>query len=139
MTFWYLATEYARHPAGPDEAFRMACRETARMIRAGVPVFSPIAHSHSVAEYGPLPETDLKFWLDVDAPMMLAAKGCIVFRSSTWQTSRGVAREIEYFTNADKPVVYLDPDPAEIPAALKQAAYEWSRHRWHANVGRVDK
>lgn len=131
---WYLATEYSRFPGGIEAAFRMACAQTARLMRAGVPVFSPIAHTHGVAVHGGIDPLDVDTWLKADAPHMHAARGCIVYRSPTWQTSRGVAHEIDYFKAALKPVVYLDPEPADLPAALKNAAYEWSRRVWSAGI-----
>ena len=44
--FWYLASPYSKYPEGTQAAFEMACWQAGLLIRAGVPVFSPIAHSH---------------------------------------------------------------------------------------------
>ena len=50
--FWYLATPYVKFPGGLAAAFVAACEQYALLIRAGVPAFCPIAHSHGAAVHG---------------------------------------------------------------------------------------
>ncbi len=116
MTYWYLATPYTLFPLGREEAFQMACRVTAHLMRAGVPVFSPVAHSHPVAEYGDIDPTDHEIWMRVDRPMMEAASGLIVFEAAGWRQSRGTQAEIATFRLACKPVVFMPAaHPLQIP------------------------
>ena len=70
---WYVATPYTRYAAGRDAAFHEACRVTARLLESGVKAYSPIAHTHPVAQYTLTCETDHEFWLVVDRPFMDAA------------------------------------------------------------------
>ena len=107
--FQYLATAYSKAPNGIEIAFRDACRWAAKFIDTGVPVFSPIAHSHMIAIYGNLDPLDHRIWLPVDRPMMEAATGLIVVTSDGWQTSIGIAYEIEQFRKMNKPVLYWIP------------------------------
>lgn len=107
--YWYVATPYSKYPAGIEEAFKAACEGVGRLIKRGVPAFSPIAHSHSVAIYAGIDPLSHDIWLEADRPMMEAAHGLIVLMLPGWNESFGVAHEIEHFEKAGKPVIYLVP------------------------------
>lgn len=111
---WYLATPYTRYKGGLEAAFRDACGVAAELMKAGVPTFSPIAHSHPIACYGEMSLTDHELWMGLDRPHMEAAVGCIVAMLPGWEVSRGVAHEIDYFKAAGKPYYLLDPSTMEI-------------------------
>lgn len=106
---WYLATPYTDYYAGREAAFHEACRQTALLIKAGIGVFCPIAHSHPVAQFGGIDPTDHKIWLPADAPLMDAAFGLIVCMMEGWEDSRGVAHEIVAFRASRKPVILMVP------------------------------
>ncbi len=108
MSYWYLATPYSKYPGGIDEAFKLACRETAVLIRASVRVYSPIAHTHPVAIHGNIDPYDHKIWMPADEPFMHAAKGLIVLRAESWKQSYGIGEEIKAFRAAEKPIVFMD-------------------------------
>lgn len=107
--YWYVATPYSKHPRGTESAYREACEATALLIRAGITVFSPIAHSHAIAIYGGIDPLDHELWMRVDRPMVDAACGCIVVEMDGWQDSRGVAVEIELFSTAGRPIIHMTP------------------------------
>lgn len=109
MSFWHLASPYSKYPTGLEDAFRLACAETLRLIGAGVPVFSPIAHTHPVAIHGGLDPLDHSIWMPADQPMMNAAHGVIMLRATSWEQSYGMKMELEYFERAGKPVVWMEP------------------------------
>jgi hypothetical protein len=104
----YLATPYSRYPAGIDAAFRDAAALAARLLTKGVKVYSPIAHTHPLAIYGNIDPLDHAIWLPFDEAMMTASSALLVAQMRTWQASKGIAHEIEFFTREDKPVFYLD-------------------------------
>lgn len=116
MTFWYIATPYSKFPGGITAAFEGAAREAAALVKAGVPVYSPIAHTHPVALYGDIDPLDHDIWLPADAPFMEAAKGLIVCQMEGWEHSYGIGEEIKAFEAAGKPIVYMTPGvvPAEV-------------------------
>jgi hypothetical protein len=115
----YLASPYSRFPGGMVAAFTEACVSAAALIDHGVPVFSPIAHSHPIADMGSLDATSHDLWLAADAPMMHHAAALIVLKIDGWQDSVGVAAEINAFKAAGKRVLYLDPgDEHTIPSRL---------------------
>ena len=112
----YVGTPYTRYKGGIDAAFRDACKVTARLVAAGINVYSPIAHTHPIAIHGGLDPLDLTLWLDFDAAMMMKADGMIVARMDGWERSSGVQHEIDVFTAANKPVFHLNCATLEVIA-----------------------
>jgi hypothetical protein len=121
MTFYYLATPYSKYPAGIEEAFKVACCAAADLIREGVRVYSPIAHTHPIAVHGKIDPYAHSIWLPADAPFMHAACGLIVLRAESWEQSYGIKVEIEEFQKAGKPIFYMDP--GMVPNALRDSPY----------------
>ena len=109
MSFWYLASPYSKYSSGNEEAFQEVALQTGLLVQAGVPVFSPIAHTHPIALYAGMDPLDHTIWLPCDRPMMDAAGGIIVCMMDGWRESYGVAHEIEVFRAAGKPVVFMQP------------------------------
>ena len=108
--FYYLGTPYSKYPAGLEAAFVEAARIAGVLIAAGLPIFSPIAHSHPIAMHGGLDPLAHEIWLRLDKHMMRAAEGLIVAEMDGWEESHGLAHEIDYFEAMDKPIFYLDPE-----------------------------
>jgi hypothetical protein len=109
MSYFYLATPYSKYPAGIECAFIEACKQTALLIEAGIPVYSPIAHTHPIAIHSGLDPLDHSIWLPADKPMMDAAKALIVCKMEGWESSYGISVEIEEFHKAGKPVYMMTP------------------------------
>lgn len=109
MSFYYLSTPYSKFPRGINAAFEEACRETALLVRHGVPVFSPIAMTHPVALHGDLDPFDHTIWLAADHAFMQAAKGLIVCELEGWEASYGVRVEIDAFRVMGKPIYHMTP------------------------------
>lgn len=107
--FFYVGTPYSKYPHGLEAAFEMACQATAYLGEAGVPVYSPIAHTHPISRHVSVSPTDHEFWVRFDAPLVRAAAGLIVVMAEGWNQSRGLTHEIEEFQRVGKPVVYWDP------------------------------
>lgn len=114
--FWYLATPYSGHPLGISEAHLAACRQATLLAAAGVPIYCPIAHTHSIAVHGNLDPSDHGLWLPLDEPLARAAEGLIVCMLPGWDRSRGVAAEIGWLRGSRRPVVYMTP--GEVPEEL---------------------
>jgi len=105
--FWYLATPYSKYASGLNEAAKEACQVTDILSRLGVNVFSPIAHSHAIAANGRADPLDHELWMRVDAPLMRAAHGLLVYRMPGWDSSVGVKMEVHCFVEAGKPVHHI--------------------------------
>lgn len=109
MSFFYLATPYSKYHEGIDAAWKMACHQAALLVSAGIPVYSPIAHTHPIAIEGGIDPLDHGIWIPADRPFMESAKGLIVCEMDGWDESLGVSIEIEAFKEMNKPVVYMTP------------------------------
>ena len=106
--FWYVASPYSKYPHGLDEAFRRIAINTAELILEGVPVYSPICHTHPIAKYGKIDPYNHDIWLPADKPMMDAAYGLLVIKMVGWEESYGISEEIKHFTSLSKPIVYME-------------------------------
>lgn len=107
--FWYLGSPYSKFPYGISSAHLHVCRAAALLIKAGVPIFSPIAHTHPIAMVGDLDPLDHAIWLPADEPIMKQADGMIVLKIDGWAGSYGLAQEVEWFAGQGKPIVYMEP------------------------------
>jgi uncharacterized protein DUF1937 len=105
----YLATPYSRFHLGLEAAFIEASQIAAKLLVAGIKIYSPIAHTHPIAFYGGLDMLDLSIWLPFDEAMMERADILIVAHMQGWDESTGVKHEIEFFEREKKPIFDLDP------------------------------
>jgi nucleoside 2-deoxyribosyltransferase len=105
----YLASPYSHpDPAVREERYRAACRAAAALLLAGQPVFSPIAHSHWIAEHG-LPYA-WSFWEPLDRWFLERCDEVVVLTLDGWNESVGVQAEIRIAAECGKPVRYVGPD-----------------------------
>ncbi len=112
--FWYLATPYSRYSKGIEAAFNDAVSAAATCIKAGVMVFSPIAHSHPIAVAGQI-AGHFEQWAALDEAMIAASNGMIVVEMEGWQESAGIKAEIDLCHKLGKSVHFMplnDPAPA---------------------------
>jgi Domain of unknown function (DUF1937) len=107
--YYYLATPYTKFPSGQEAAFTEACRIAAKLMDAGHSIYSPIAHTHPIAQFTKTDPLDSAFWIKADGPLMEGAAALIVTMMAGWEESPGIKVEIEHFTKMGKPVLYLDP------------------------------
>ena len=113
----YVGTPYTRYPAGIEQAFIDACKLTARLLREGLKVYSPIAHTHPIAIHGGIDPLDLAIWLPFDAAIMEKADAMLIGKLTGWLESTGVRHEINTFDIAGKPIFEVDPSTLEVRAA----------------------
>lgn len=106
---WYIATPYTKYPAGIIAAHEEACRQSAALVRAGINVFCPIAHFHPIAILGGMDPLDYEIWVPANQPFIAAAFGLIVVMMNGWGESKGAAAEIDAFSAAGKPILYMEP------------------------------
>lgn len=120
---WYTASPYSKYPGGIARAHIDACKIAGALIQRGIPVYSPIAHSHPIAIYAGIDPSSHDFWLPVCEPMMKACHGMLVATLPTWEESRGIAWEMAWFRNSGKPLRFLtQPEMAELGFEMEMAA-----------------
>jgi hypothetical protein len=110
----YLATPYTDYQPSRDQAHEDACALAGRLMRTGIEVFSPIAHSHWVAVHGRIDQRDRQFWMKRCAPMMRVCDALIVGQLVGWEDSIGVLGELTYFRGAGKPVFFCNPTTLQL-------------------------
>lgn len=112
----YLASPYS-HQEREVRFMRYihACRAAALLMQSGLNVFSPIAHSHAVAEFMPRELLlDFEFWMEQDLDYIRRwADEVWVLMLPGHAESRGVAREMEVAHSHAKPVRWLTLDDAQ--------------------------
>ena len=125
--FFYLATPYSKYPGGLTLAFDMACRAQGRCVKAGIPTFCPIVHTHPVAMIASIDPLSHAIWLAADRPFMEAARGLIVLQATGWDESVGIAHETEHFERVGKPIIYWPPDLPEerLAKLIEEVCSNW--------------
>ena len=113
----YIASPYSDpDPVVRERRYQAVCRYAASRLCDGVQVFSPIAHSHSIALYGELP-TGIEFWRDFDSTMIHMSTAIEVLMLPGWQESEGVKWEIALAEMSEIPVWYV-PRERETPPPM---------------------
>ena len=105
----YLGTPYTLFPPALTRAFILAARLAARLLKVGIKVYSPIAHTHPIAIHGGLDPRDHAIWIPFDRLMMARCDILIVAHMDGWAESKGIAHEVEFFAKANKPIFDLEP------------------------------
>jgi hypothetical protein len=108
----YLAVPYSHADRYVRVARWIAANKAAAKLMAlGLYVFSPISHTHPIAEEsdGTLPR-GWDFWEGFDRQYLNVCKKIIVLRIPGWDTSTGVTEEIKIGTEMGIPVEYMDWD-----------------------------
>jgi nucleoside 2-deoxyribosyltransferase len=109
----YLASPYTHSDVQVREwRFREACRAAAGLLRAGITVFSPIAHSHPIAAFG-MP-TSWDFWSQVDRDYLSRCDALAVLTLPGWRESVGVQAEIGLAGQLGLPVVFVAPSDLDL-------------------------
>jgi nucleoside 2-deoxyribosyltransferase len=117
----YLASPYSHpDPAVREQRFRAACRAAVALLRAVQVVFSPITHSHPLAQHG-LPG-NWQFWERYDRAFLERCDEVVVLMLDGWGESVGVQAEIRIAWELGKPVRYLAPELAPVSPTLAHVA-----------------
>lgn len=109
----YLASPYTAYEHGRDRAFVEVSLLASRLMDAGVNVFCPIAHSHSIEELAmQFGDWDKRgsgpFWLKQDFAVLQHCDELWVYKMPGWDTSYGVGKEIEFANNNNIRIKYIE-------------------------------
>jgi len=107
----YIASPYSDPSAKVrQDRFDAVCKYAGSLMLRGKVVFSPIAHSHPIAEHLPQDKNTWEFWEPFDLMMLDMADDLYVLCINGWNKSPGVAAEIKYAIDKMMPVVYAFPE-----------------------------
>lgn len=103
----YLASPFS-HDNKDVVASRVdaACRMTARLIKAGWKVYSPIAYTYSLCAFDVLPES-ADWWRPLNDHVQRLCDELWVLKLDGWDTSKGIAHEIRLALDAGQPIVTI--------------------------------
>ena len=111
--FIYLATPYTHINHHIMVArFKMVNKVAAKLMADGKYIFSPISHTHPIAEAGELPR-GWDYWEGYDRRILLTCTKIMVLKLPGWETSTGVQAEIKIGKELNIPIEYIDYDIKE--------------------------
>lgn len=103
----YLAVPYSSpDPSIRAARFEMANRAAGWLLSRGHVIFSPISHTHPIAEVCELPK-GWEFWRVFDNAYLSVSDNVIVLAIDGWRESVGVQAEIVIAREMGIPVEYL--------------------------------
>lgn len=103
----YLASPYSHDSATVRHArFRSACLAAGWAIKNGLFLYSPIAHTHNIAEVCGLP-LGFDFWEEYDAVGVGSCKDLYILKIPGWEESIGVWREINIAEDMGKTIYFM--------------------------------
>lgn len=89
----YFASPYSAPTADERHKRYIQVRDmTARLIREGFAIYSPIVHNHEIAINYDLP-SDFDFWLNYDTKFLRCAEEFWIYAIPGWEESKGVSAE----------------------------------------------
>ena len=103
----YLASPYTAKTKELQEAnYQAVLRLCGKVLQKRYNVWSPIVHCHTMAVLYDLP-TDFGFWRTYNHDFVRRADAVWVACIPYWQDSKGVADEIEFATQLELPIKYV--------------------------------
>jgi hypothetical protein len=107
----YLAVPYSHpDPRVQEQRFLAVNKVAAKLMLEGVCVFSPISHTHPIAQAGEMPK-GWEFWARYDFEILSKCRKLIVLKLGGWDKSVGVTAEIKLATELGLEIEYLEPHP----------------------------
>lgn len=104
----YLATPYS-HQSDEirKQRFEKVNKAAAKLMENGLHIYSPISHTHPIAEAGNLPK-GWDFWEEYDRKLLAVCGKLIVYKQDGWQESIGVQNEIKIAQELKLEIEYLE-------------------------------
>lgn len=81
--------------------------KAAQLMDQGYNVFSPISHSHFIADFTKADALDHDFWLNQDLPFIEWCEEVWIYCLPGWEESRGIKREIEHAEKLGKVIKWI--------------------------------
>lgn len=118
----YLASPYS-HPdaAIRHQRFDAACHAAGEIMKLGHVVFSPIAHSHPIAERGV--EGNWDFWQKQDLPILDRCDVLTVLELDGWKESVGVQAEMRHAEVKGIPEFAVDPQNVRLGIQILESIF----------------
>jgi len=107
--FWYLGSVYTQHMFGTMGGYTEVLDWAKVLIKNGIVNFySPILHWHELSHAAGMNAIDHDLWMRIDEAAMARCDGMIYCMMTNHHKSKGLAHEVKFFQNANKPVLYWE-------------------------------
>ena len=104
----YMASPYTHEDKKVVEhRFEEVCKVTAQLMKEGLFIFSPIAHTHPLVKYD-IPGY-WEYWADYDRKFLTACDVLCVLMLDGWKESVGVQAEIKIAEELGRHIYYWEP------------------------------
>lgn len=105
----YVASPYTHpHPVVVWSRVHGVKVYVARLIRQGIPAFSPIVYAHDLAGAHGLP-TSTAFWMPFCLDFLMHCEYMQVLKLSGWEESKGIALEVQFANQRGITIRYIEP------------------------------
>ena len=122
MKILYLASPYSHeNELIRQRRYHLACRTAAKLMKADIAVFSPLANTIPAVEFGGL-ELSHHGFLRLDLPMLRRCDELLVLYLDGWQESIGVQQELGEAILLQKPITTIKEHEIERLPAIPKAA-----------------
>lgn len=93
----YLCSVYSLNAdeALMEQRYHYAMLRTAKFMKHGYPIFSPIVHCHEMAKHHDLPK-EWEYWQKIDFEYLKGCKQVWVLMMPGWEQSVGVQAELRF-------------------------------------------
>ena len=106
----YLAVPYSSpDPEVRRQRFEAANRAAGKLMAQGHIVFSPISHTHPIAEACNLP-LGWEYWQQFDRAYLAASRLMVILTLDGWEESVGIAGERKICEDLGVPVEFMEPE-----------------------------
>ena len=107
----YLACPYSHpDPEVRRQRFHTANKAAALLIAHGYSVFSPISHSHPIAEDSNLNPNDPDLWTRIDLDILQHCTRLLVLKLPGCDESFGIVRETQFASSHNIPIAFVNPE-----------------------------
>lgn len=114
----YLCSPYThRDRSVMADRFKIVCRVASMLMGQGHMIFSPIAHSHSIAMAGGFPR-HWEFWQEYDREILSHCKEMWVLKMEGWKKSVGIKAELAIAKELGLPVRFVDEGGTFVPGEV---------------------
>lgn len=109
----YIASPYT-HPVKEirDRRYAEAVRYNAFLLKQGISAYSPIAHTHAMAQAFGLP-VEFEFWQAFNFAMIRRCSAIHVLQLIGWNKSKGIDGETAFAALHNIPITYIPGSPTE--------------------------
>jgi hypothetical protein len=134
----YIGSPYSHtDPEVVEENYRRVSRLAAKLCSEGKVAFSPITYGHTLLGFVQMPN-DWEFWKSFCLSFLEHSEELIVYKMPGWENSKGLAAEIEFATEKNIKITWIEYDEYEcVPVEekrefIKSKGWEtsWSEDNW---------